>query len=349
MQNAILFLVLLAFCAACQKNDQTQVINLKKLSDQELLGKALFFEKNLSANGTKSCATCHDPAFAFTDGYRRSSTIYGENLLHNAPSLLNASYLKVYDWANPQVNTLEQQMQRPLFGQHPKELDVDSVKAIVWLLKDKKYQKLIKNAYSKKEFTFAKAMESIVAFQKRLVSVNAKYDVFLASKNKSVFSDSELRGYNLFFSAKLKCSQCHSGTFFTTATSTVEGSFQNIGLYNVANKNSYPLPDQGLGAITNRPEDIGKFRVPSLRNVSLTAPYMHDGSVDTLGEVLDIYAHGGRNIDYGLYLGNGKNNKFKSKLIQGFDLNKQQKTDLINFLYTLTDSTVLQNPLYFNR
>jgi cytochrome c peroxidase len=116
----ILFLLIILFNTGCGQNSHEANVSQKELSHKEGLGKALFFEKALSANGTKACATCHNPSLAFIDGYRRSTNIYGQDLPHNAPNLLNARYLKGYDWANPNVHIFDKQMLRPMFGQNPK-------------------------------------------------------------------------------------------------------------------------------------------------------------------------------------------------------------------------------------
>jgi cytochrome c peroxidase len=137
-----------------------------------------------------------------------------------------------------------------------------------------------------------------------------------------------------------------------TQTNNTDSIYANIGLYNVDGKNEYPQNDEGLSRITHQKSDNGKFKIPSLRNVMLTAPYMHDGSIATIEEVIDMYANGGRSINYGNYKGDGRLHQNKNKLITGFTLSVKEKQDLIEFLTSLTDSSIFykqsfQNP--FNK
>ena len=125
-------------------------------------------------------------------------------------------------------------------------------------------------------------------------------------------------------------------------------NYWNIGLYNVNDKGDYPPDDLGLFELTKKQEDMGRFRTPSLRNLGFTAPYFHDGSAETLSEVIDIYMRGGRNVTYGNFQGDGKLNPYKSKEIKTFSLSKTEKADLIDFLLCLNDSTLVSNPKYSN-
>jgi len=311
------------------------------------LGHYLFFDTKLSINNTKSCASCHSPEFAFTDGYRKSSTSLGENLLHNAPSLINAVYLKKYDWSNPNTTSFETQIKRPLYGNHPIELGLDKhINELQEIFKkDSLFSNLFKNAFpdSNKLFTLAQIEMAISAYEKTLASQSSSYD-------KGELNPSAYNGLKLFTSKRLNCVSCHRPPYFTLATSTenVDSIYANIGLYNVNNKNEYPQTDNGIYSITHQSKDNGKFKIPSLRNVMLTAPYMHDGSVETIEQAIDIYARGGRSIDYGDYKGDGKLNQNKSQLITGFILTKDEKRDLINFLTSLTDSTIFYKQLFKN-
>lgn len=314
------------------------------------LGQYLFFDTNLSLNNTKSCASCHNPAFAFTDGYRLSVTAFGESTLHNAPSLINVSKLKAFDWANPTIAHLEKQMLRPLFGTQPIELGTD--KKLVELKKYFKdtepYKTLMSNEIDNIDTVKIEKVivESISAYLKTLNSSNSKFDKYKSGKSK--FNSSEKHGMDLFFSSKLGCSNCHALPNFTLSDKTNQNIYFNTGLYNVKNQNKYPDNDNGIIQFSNNLEDDGKFKIPSLRNVRVTAPYMHDGSVATLAEVIEIYAVGGRNISTGVYQGDGRKNKLKSKILKGFKINYQDKIDLLNFLNTLTDSTIFINPKFQN-
>lgn len=316
-------------------------------------GRYLFFDTRLSYNDTKSCGSCHDPKFAFTDGYRRSITAGGENVKHNAPSLINIVYQHYFDWANPNVTTLEKQQERPLFSEHPPELGARGNETTILerLKADTFYQRLFATLFQneKDPIVFPNIISSIAAFVRTLQSLNSPYDKFMNGDSSSL-SSSEKAGMQLFFSERLKCSSCHTPPLFTLATKTTntDSIYFNIGLYNVLNKNIYPTEDNGLAAITNNTRDDGKFKIPSLRNVSLTSPYMHDGSMNTLEEIIDMYARGGRKTTTGPFAGDGKYNSNKDKRINGFSLAEDEKKELISFLFCLTDSAVLTRPAFQN-
>lgn len=324
-----------------------QINSKNTIASQEQLGQYLFFDTRLSINNTKSCSSCHSPEFAFSDGYRTSVTSFGENVLHNAPSLINAAYLKKYDWANLNATSFETQIKRPLYGNHPIELGLDKhINELQKIFeKDSLYSILFRSAFpdSNKLFTLAQIETAISTYEKTLVTQSSNFD-------KGELTPSAYNGLKLFTSRRLNCVSCHRPPYFTLATLTdsIDSVYANIGLYNLENKNEYPKNDNGIYSITHRLKDNGKFKIPSLRNVILTAPYMHDGSVATIDEVIDIYARGGRNIDYGNYKGDGKLNQNKSQLITGFILTKDEKRDLINFLTSLTDSTIFYKQSFKN-
>jgi len=313
-----------------------------------VLGKYLFFDTRLSYNNIRSCASCHDPKFAFSDGYRTSLGADGFSVQRNAPSLINAVARKSYTWGDSSIKTFSQQMQFPLFNEHPKEMGVKNNEAIIVerFKNDKAYQQLFKNAFSKQKqpIHLQNIITAIAAYEATLVSNNAPYNQFLNGNKKALSADAQ-KGMQLFFSEKLKCGQCHSGTHLSANAST---DFYNTGLYNVYNSNAYPSIDKGLFNQTQQAADDGKFRVPSLQNVLLTAPYTHDGTVNTIEEMIDIYANGGRNITDGAFKGNGSQNKFKSKLITGFTLSQTEKKQLIAFLAALTDSSIFKNKNFKN-
>ena len=152
----------------------------------------------------------------------------------------------------------------------------------------------------------------------------------------------------MFFSARLGCARCHGGPNLgrSPGYGATISDFFNIGLYNIAGSGKYPASDTGVFAITKNPEDMGRFKTPTLRNVALTAPYMHDGSMATLGDILDAYAAGGRVIADGPYAGDGSKNPLKHALITGFTMTPQDKQDLIAFLETLTDRAFLADPRF---
>ncbi len=314
------------------------------------LGHYLFFDTQLSVNNTKSCASCHNPAFAFTDGYIRSITALGENTLHNAPSLINVAQMNTFDWDNHHIGTLEQQMRRPLFGKNPVELGTEAQLPQLFnkLTQNPTYAPLVQQVYGdiKPKDTEKIIIEAISTYVKSLHSANSKFDKY--QKGQVKLNISEESGMRLFFSKELACTSCHALPNFTIADKQGKEAYFNTGLYNLGDKHSYPHEDPGLIRNSGRPQDMGKFKVPSLRNVFATAPYMHDGSVATLGEVIDVYAQGGRHIKTGPYAGDGRKNKYKSPLIKGFQIDNEQKIDLLNFLQSLTDSSIFSNPTFQN-
>jgi len=160
-----------------------------------------------------------------------------------------------------------------------------------------------------------------------------------------------MRGMQLFFSDKLECSACHegqnlAGSQHLPGSSQETAEFHNTGLYNVGASNRYPETDPGLRRESGLYDDDGRFRAPGLRNIALTAPYMHDGSIATLSEVIDHYAAGGRSIQNGPHAGIGKDNLNKSPLLAGFELGPSEKDDLLSFLGSLTDHSVLDDPRF---
>lgn len=312
----------------------------------DTLGRYLFFDTRLSYNSTKSCASCHAPEFAFTDGYRTSSTASGEMVLRNAPSLINSSKWKYLDWADPSVTTLEKQHERPLFGEHPVEMGVkgNEEKILARLKADTLYQKLFKACYPKMKqpVGMTNIIKSIAAYVRTLESLNAPYDRYIAG-DTTALSLSAKKGMQLFFSDRLNCASCHRPPYFTPADrlGTTDSVYANIGLYNVENRNSYPAKDVGLARFSRDQKDNGKFRIPSLRNLNFTSPYMHDGSIGSLVEVVEVYAEGGRNVNFGPYAGDGRINSKKDKRVKGFYLSDKEKGQLIDFLFALSDSTLL--------
>lgn len=346
--TVISFLILIIY-----KNQDQKIEEKSEENSLAKAGQYLFFDTRLSFNNTKSCASCHDPKFAFSDGYRRSITASGDIVLHNAPSLINSAALFYFDWANPAINSLEKQHERPLYGEHPVELGVkgNENEILGQLKKDTLYQHLFLKIFpaDKDPFTFPNVISAIAEYVRTLKSSQSPYDNYIKG-NKDALSESAVRGMKLFSSDNLKCSSCHVPPNFTLASVTRnrDSIYYNTGLYNVENLNQYPDYDSGLSAVSGKQKDNGKFKTPSLRNVAVTAPYMHDGSVNSLEEVIQIYAKGGQNILSGPYIGDGRLHQFKDKRISGFSITYEEEKDLINFLYALTDSTISTNPNFLN-
>ena len=317
-----------------------------------ILGRYLFYDSRLSGNNTQSCASCHQQALAFTDGLPQAIGSTGQPHPRNAMTLTNAAYNPTYNWANPTLHTIEAQILLPMFGEHPVEMGIAGSELLVLerLRADEYYRRLFADAFPAEPdpFTFANIEQALASFTRTLISANSSYDVYLRG-DEAAISDAAKRGMTLFFSEQLPCQDCHMGFNLTIAAATAEWSFDeyffaNIGLYNLDANGAYPAGNQGVYEITVSRADIGSFRPPTLRNIALTAPYMHDGSVATLREVIEIYAQGGRDITVGIYQGDGRANPNKSPLIRPFNLTDAQIDDLLAFLDSLTDESFITNP-----
>jgi len=181
-----------------------------------------------------------------------------------------------------------------------------------------------------------------------IVSFDSAYDRYLAGDD-SALDPAAVRGMDLFFSERLECFHCHGGFNFTDSTTHANDrvarvGFHNNGLYNIDANGAYPGDNTGLYDMTGERRDMGRFKAPTLRNVAVTAPYMHDGSIATLEEVLAHYERGGRLIEAGENAGDGRRSPFKSEFVVGFELSDAERADLLAFLNALTDESVLQDP-----
>lgn len=278
------------------------------------LGKKLFFEKALSNNYNISCASCHKPELAFSDHVAFSKG--DENILgrSNAPSLTNIGYHPYFTRAGG-VPTLEMQVLVPI--QEHDEFNSNIVDLAERLKKMPEYAAAAQACYQR-EFDPFVITRAIANFERSLISGNSPYDKYTYQDQSQILNESEIRGMNLFFSEKTNCSQCHSGFNFSNY------EFMNNGLYEV-------YPDSGRKRLTNLASDLALFKVPSLRNVGITGPYMHDGSLKTLEQVLAHYNRG------------GTNHINKSNLIKPLNLSLEEQKDLVAFLNTLTDLDFITN------
>ncbi len=320
------------------------------------LGRFLFHDPRLSGNGTQACASCHHQDKAFTDGRRQAIGSTGEIHPRNAQGLANVVYHATLTWANPSLIRLEAQAQTPIFGERPVEMGVndDNVNAVLDRIRtDARYPAMFSEAFPgvDQAISWGNITRAIASFQRTLISGNSRYDQYL--QGKATLTASEQRGLTLFNGEKAECFHCHSGFNFNdqvvhASTQVLDTPFHNTGLYNIGGTGNFPAGNQGLFEITEKPGDRGRFRAASLRNVEVTAPYMHDGSMATLEEVLDFYAAGGRNITTGPHAGDGRLNPNRSELISRIDLTEQDKADLVAFLKTLTDHEFLTNPKFGN-
>jgi cytochrome c peroxidase len=337
---------------------KNNILNQEKVE----LGRFLFYDKKLSGNQTQSCSSCHIQSLAFTDGKKVGIGSTGESHNRNSQSLVNTAYFSSLTWVNPLFYTLEQQSRVPLFGINPIEMGLEDIDFISRLKSDPRYRRLFATAFSETEVPISEQNMrfALGAFVRTLISGNSRYDQFKNGSNTAL-TDSEKRGLDLFMSEKTKCSSCHTGINLTDASIDIEGEkpepkFHDIGLYSTDDYNKLSPQERGYSELTNKVSDIGKFRTPSLRNISLTYPYMHDGSIDcspdkkkklneyseecateALSKVIDHFISGGKN----------PSNKDKS-LIRAFSLTNQEKSDLIQFLKSLTDEEFIKNKNFSN-
>ncbi len=320
------------------------------------LGRYLFYDQRLSVNGKGSCATCHDQKLGFADRKPVAVGVTGQKHPRKAMPLANVAYFADFNWADPTVHQLEDQSTTPLFHDHPVELGLreDDRHMLDALATDPVYQRLLPQAFPGDAglYDFKHVRKALAAFERTLLSGNSPYDRYFYAHDNSAISESAQRGERLFFSQPMRCSRCHGGFTFggETVFQAQEGGveFHSTGLYNLPGQFSYPADNLGLYTFTHDPKDVGKFRAPSLRNVAVRAPYMHDGSVKSLDDVLDHYAHGGRLIATGPHAGDGSKNPNKARQLQGFTLTQGDRDDLKAFLNSLIDEQFLNNPQFSN-
>lgn len=322
------------------------------------LGRRLFYDKRLSINGQQSCASCHRQELAFTDGRARAVGATGELHPRGSMSLANVAYSPALTWANPTLALLEDQALIPLLGTKPVELGMggEEERFLREASEDTVYQRLFPQAFPAAggPYTIKNVVRAIAAFERTIVSMSSPYDRYRYGGQVDAISESAKRGERFFFSGQRgSCFQCHGGWNFSGAVRydarpDVPPSFFNTGLYNLSGALSYPETNTGVHEQSKLREDVGKFRAPTLRNIAVTTPYMHDGSIATLDEVLDHYAAGGRTISSGPYAGVGRNNPNKAPNVRGFVLSDATKRDVIAFLESLTDSVFLNNAALSN-
>lgn len=300
----------------CDINTNSMLIisNISQLSDTARLGRLLFFDTRLSANNTISCATCHKPALAFTDGHAKSIGVFNRTAFRNSPTLLNVQNQPTFMF-DGQIPSLEQQVLAPI--QDHREMGISMKKVILRLQTIKSYTSLAKKIF-KKPFDANVLTRSIATYERTLHSNASRFDRFYSGKHPHALTSNERTGWELF-SEKLSCTACHPAPTFTS------NHVENNGLYFQYSN------DSGRFRVTHDPSDIGKFKVPSLKNCALTAPYMHDGSIQSLEGVIKHYQKG------------GEHPQNQSKHIHAFSLTPKEKQCLILFLHSLTDTNLLIN------
>lgn len=276
------------------------------------LGKQLFFDTRLSLDNSVSCATCHKPGFAFTDGLKTSTGINSQKTDRNSPSLLNSGFLKTVMF-DAHLKTLELQVIVPL--QEPNEMGHNMKDLIPQLRAIPEYQAAAKRIFNR-DFDAYVLTRSLAAFERSLISMSAPFDHYFKGDEKALNTD-EKAGWKIF-SEKLYCIDCHAPPHFTNHEARNNGLYKDYG------------EDKGRFRIHLDSSDIGSFKVPSLRNIEITDPYMHDGSLETLEDVIAHYEAGGQ----GHYL--------QDKSIVPFELTKKERKQLIAFLKSLTDLSFLE-------
>jgi cytochrome c peroxidase len=318
------------------------------------LGRRLFYDKRLSSNGTLSCASCHVQALAFTDGRATAIGSTGQRHPRSSMTLANVAYASTLTWANPLMSALERQALVPMFGDAPVELGLSSIAQIEDRLRGVAiYRESFRAAFPEAEqpITANNMNKALASFQRTLLSGGSAFDRWYFDGDDTAMSESAQRGYALFDGPALGCSGCHAGFNFSDHTraageARAAAPYHNTGLYNLDGGGRYPEPNTGVYEVTHNPADMGRFKVPTLRNIAVTAPYMHDGSIATLSEVLEHYAAGGRTILAGRHAGNGNDNPLKSERLTGFALGAEQHADLLAFLDSLTDNEFLTDPKF---
>lgn len=321
------------------------------------LGHFLFYDPRMALNGQGSCVSCHEQRRAFTDGRATALTPGGELHPRNAMGLANGVYNSRLNWANPNIKTLREQALVVLLNNAPQELgwsgheqeildrfraDGDDVQRFQAAFPDQA-----------DPFTMNNVASALAAFGATLISGDSAYD-------RGELSAAARRGEQLFFSERLECFHCHGGFNFANsvvhAASTLDNiEYRNNGLYNIPGPatgyplaaGNYPADNPGLYEFTFKATDMGRFRPPSLRNIALTAPYMHDGSIATLRElIVDHYARGGRVIHEGPNAGDGAQSPNKDALMIGFEISESEIEDLLAFLDSLTDWNFVCDPRF---
>ncbi len=281
----------------------------KKIS----FGKQLFFDKRLSVTETISCSSCHLPHLAFTDGEVKSIGIRGNHSMRNAPTLLNVGFAPTF-MADAHIKTLEMQAIVPI--QDTNEMGIRMGDLIQKLRRIEDYQQLSLEIFGR-DFDAFVLTRSLAAYQRSLISLDSPFDDFYYEHDTTALSDDAKKGW-LLFSEKFNCTTCHSLPFFTTFKA------ENNGLIREYQE------DYGRFRVTKDSSDYGKFKIPTLRNVALTSPYMHDGSITSLDTIITLYSQG------------GYHSVNQSEKITPFEISAHEKQQLIAFLRSLTGKSITQ-------
>ncbi|HSP97532.1 MAG TPA: cytochrome c peroxidase [Candidatus Dormibacteraeota bacterium] len=290
--------------------DSAYIPDDNPMSDEKIaLGKLLYFDERLSKDNTLSCASCHMPFHGFADPNRTSPGVGRQFGARNSPTVMNRLFSREQFW-DGRAKDLEEQAHGPLTN--PVEMAMGSHDEVVARVKAVQgYGPLFARAYGDPGIDMPRIARAIAAYERTVVTGDSPYDRYLAG-DKSALSESQLRGLGAFF-GRGRCVTCHVGFNFT------DESYRNLGV-----GMDKPQPDLGRYVVTKREEDKGAFKTPTLRNIVLTAPYMHDGSEGTLEAVVELYDRG------------GVRNPWLSKDMQPLGLSPQEKRDLVAFMEALT-------------
>ncbi len=290
-----------------------------KLTEAQL-GEKLFFDPVLSTDHSISCASCHKPEFAFADNKAFSDGVNGKQTTRNTPSVMNMGMRDAFFW-DGRAASLEEQVIGPI--QNPNEMNLPFAEAVKRVKASKRYQQFFKQVYGTLPDS-ATIVRSIAAFERTLETDQTPNDRWLNDLPGGLTAQ-QLRGRELFTGERTKCFDCHFTPDFTS------DEFRNIGLFN-----GQELNDSGRYLITRNPNDIGKFKIPGLRNVAMTAPYMHNGMFKTLREVIDYYDDPSTVVKHALYR--------DSILPARIGLTESEKADLEAYLNALTDDRFMVKP-----
>lgn len=312
-QRLLLISIFFLFVVSCKTTVS------KEINSETSLGEHLFFDPILSRDSSVSCASCHKPEFAFADNEALSKGIYKQRTTRNTPSCMNVASLNAYFW-DGRAETLEEQALGPI--ESAVEMDLPISLAVKRLLRNSFYKETFYRIYGKAPSSDLMA-KALAEYQRTLETSNTPFDKWMNGKDTTLMSESAKRGLNIF-NNKGKCFDCHFGGDFTG-----NDKFKNIGLYN-----GKDLKDEGRSKISMQPKDLGTFKTPGLRNIAVTAPYMHDGRFKTLAEVIDYYNEPDK------FVANSINRD--TLLNKPLGLSKEEKKDLENFLLSLTDTQFIK-------
>jgi cytochrome c peroxidase len=281
------------------------------------LGRSLYYDPILSADGTVSCASCHSPDKGFSDGLPVSIGIAGKKGGRNAPTVLNSAYYTLQFW-DGRAPSLEDQAGNPM--QNPVEMGHSDAGVVQALEGNPTYQQMFEIAYGPGPITFAKVRHALASFERTMISGNSPFDRYRFGGDKSAMSDSAIRGLEIFMSEeKGDCAECH--TIEDGFALFTDNEFHNLG---AGLNNRGEMTDLGRHEVTMNDADRGAFKTPTLRNIAQSAPYMHDGSLATLKDVVDFYVGGGNSNDY------------LDEDIKELKLSAEERADLEAFLNALT-------------